>query len=182
MNHIFYRTPQGHMRHARILIGGHALELSGHLEALVYQPAVLRELATVELSDVEPRHLPVEAPRVPVSRGEAEDHVEESAARAPRLEEREERLVPASLLNHLRPESKVKGGVLRGDFVKVGVGLLVVVEQHEGRARLEAGQVGIEDVARLLHDLAHREEDVGRDVRARHKLAPPLADAHEGCI
>merc|ERR1740133_689858 len=83
--------------HVCTLISGHALELSGHLEALVYQPAVLRELAAVELSDVKPRHLPIEPPRVPAPRGEAEDDVQESAACAPGLKEREERLVRAPL-------------------------------------------------------------------------------------
>ena len=134
-----YQNQTINVSNAGTLFGGHALELSGHLKALVYQPAMLRELVTVELSDVDSLHLPVEAPGVPVSRGEAEDDVEESAARGPRLEEPEERLVPASLLDHLWSESKVKRGILRGKLVKVGVGLLLFLEQHERRARIEAG-------------------------------------------
>ena len=55
---------------------------------------------------------------------------------------------------------------LCGNVVKVGVSLLIVVEQHEGGARLEAGHVGVKDVPRLLHHLAHREEDIRRYVRA----------------
>ena len=96
--------------------GAHVLVLPRHLEGLVDEAAEGRELVAVELADVEPPHLAVEAPSVPLDRRQPEDEVEEEADRAPRLEQREERDVRAPLQEEGRAAD---GGEVR---------LVVVVE------------------------------------------------------
>ena len=54
------------------------------------------------------------------------------------------------LLDLLGAEAEVEGGVLRRLLLEVGVRLLVVVQQDEGGARLEAGQVRGPDSGRPL--------------------------------
>ena len=81
--------------------------------------------------------------------------------------------------HHLATEAEVEGRVLGGVLVKVGVRLLIVVEQHEREPALEAREVGVEDEARVADHLADREVDVGGQVEAGDELAPPLADPHE---